>query len=61
MDTVSIELATVRKTVLTNIHDAIVVRECLSQYELETVVYAMRGATSNRYWSLTGQEIKAYR
>lgn len=61
MNRVRAELARLNKTVLASIHDAIAVRECLSQDELDTVVYAMRGATGNCYWSLTGREIKAYR
>ena len=48
------------RTVLASIHDAIVIRERLSQYELEVIVHGMRSITHNRYWSLTGRELKAY-
>ena len=45
------------RTVLASIHDAIVIRERLSQYELEVIVDHMRSTTHNRYWSLTGREL----
>jgi hypothetical protein len=48
-------LAQFDRTVLASIHDAIVIRERLSQYELEVIVDHMRSITQNRYWSLTGR------
>ena len=52
-------LAQFGRTVLASIHDAIVIRERLSQYELEVIVDHMRSITHNRYWSLTGRELLA--
>ena len=47
--------------VLANIHDAIVVRQRLSEDTQQEIQFRMRELTGNPYWVLSGKQIKRWR
>ena len=48
------------KTVLTNIHDAIITKEKLGVELLSEIEQLMRAQTGNRYWRLGAKQLKRY-
>ena len=60
MDIVREALQEFGKTVLANIHDAIVVRQKLNAGDKYEIEERMRARTENPYWSLGAKEIKRW-
>ncbi|MCX7246798.1 MAG: hypothetical protein NTX31_03845 [Burkholderiales bacterium] len=61
MDIVRAELKTLGRTVLANIHDAIIIRHKLSAYDREEIEYKMRASTGIDYWRLGETKLKRYK
>jgi len=60
MDVVRAEMKRLGKTVLANIHDALVVRERLLTDDRMAIEDAMRTQTGNPYWRLTARQITRF-
>jgi len=58
MDVVRAEMKRLGKTVLANLHDAIVVRERLLRDDRHAIEEAMRSQTGNPYWRLTARQLQ---
>ena len=61
MDVVRAEIRRLGKTVLANIHDAIVVRERLLIDDRVVIEEAMRSQTGNPCWRLTARRIRRFK
>ena len=61
MDVVRAEIKRLGKTVLANIHDAIIVRERLLTDDRMAIEDAMRTQTGNPYWRLTARQIRRFK
>ena len=60
MDIARTELKSLGRTVLANIHDAIIIRHKLSAYDREEIEYKMRASTGIDYWRLGETKLKRY-
>ena len=60
MDIVRKELGILQREVLANVHDAIVIRSKLSDYDREKIEYKMRDTTGIEYWRLGETKYERY-
>lgn len=60
MNIVRDSLPVTHQSPLANIHDAIILKQRLSEYDKEKIEWCMRDQTNNRYWRLGQTELKRW-
>jgi hypothetical protein len=60
MDVVRSELQKLNIEVIANVHDAIVVRQKLTNYQREEIEFKMREVTNVKYWRLGQTKYERY-
>jgi hypothetical protein len=60
MNVVRDSLPVTHQPPLANIHDAIILKQRLSEYDKEKIEWSMRDQTNNRYWRLGQTELKRW-